>query len=113
MKFLKYSQQQNLEGDGYIFESEVDEETLPDSISHGVIWIDVNTDYCFEDALIRAKELIGQNLASKPSVVFLSGDYTKFESPNFHEANSFNGAEADIVCYKVGKDSNFIQKDSI
>ena len=98
-----------MDSDGYVLAPNENEETLPHSICHGVIWIEVDTDSYFEDALLRAKEVISQNLGSKPSVAYLSGEYTKSESSDFHEANSFNGAEADIVCYKVGKDSNFIQ----
>ena len=98
-----------MDSDGYVIASNENEETLPQSIGQGVIWIEVGTDFYFEDALLRAKEVISQNLGSKPSVAYLSGEYTKSESSDFHEANSFNGAEADIVCYKVGKDSNFIQ----
>ena len=108
LSFLKFFEQNNVDSDGYVYATNENEEDLPHSIGHGVIWIEANTD-SFEDALLKANEFIGQNLASKPSVAYLSGEYTRSESPDFHEANTFNGAEADVVCYKVGKDSNFIQ----
>ena len=112
LTFLKFVENNNVDSYGYVNASNEIEETLPHSFGHGVIWIERNSDSNFEDALLRAKQFIGQNVMSKPSVVFLSGEYVKSESSDFHEANTFNGAEADVVYYKVGKDPNFIQNCS-
>ena len=112
LTFLKFLEHNNVDSDGYVLAPNEIEETLPHSFGHGVIWIQGNSDYNFEDALLLAKQFIGQNVTSKPSVAFLSGEYIKSESSDFHAANTFNGAEADVVCYKVGKDPSFIQNCS-
>ena len=71
-----------------------------------MIWIHSNTENT-EYALLWAKDLIGQNVAS--TTVYLFGERANSETS---KGNSFNGAEAEIVYYKVEEDSNFIQNCS-
>ena len=71
-----------------------------------MIWIHSNTENT-EYALLWAKDLIGQKVAS--TTVYLFGERANSETS---KGNSFNGAEAEIVYYKVEEDSNFIQNCS-
>ena len=114
LTFLKFSEQNHVDNDGYVFASNVDEETLPPSFSNGysVIWIHATTGYYFEDALLRAKEFLHQPETLEASIAFLYGSNAETKASGFCDASTYNGAEAEIVCYKVGNDSNFIQNCS-
>ena len=116
-------EQNDVDEDDYIDTSnkEESEDSLPPSIGHGVIWIEENSGCNFQDALSIAEEFIDDNFQSKPSVVCLFGaGVSKIEFLKVYKdfdiksraAIYFNGAEADIICYKVGEDLQFIQNCS-